>query len=69
MKKAVAAILFLFTAGAVVSAFAQDAPQAGGRKKRVAVIDFEYGTVHSDVAAIFGSDVDVGKGICDLLVK
>jgi curli biogenesis system outer membrane secretion channel CsgG len=69
MKKAVAAILFLLMTGAVMSALGQDAPQTGGRKKRVAVIDFEYGTVHSDVAAIFGSDVDVGKGICDLLVK
>lgn len=42
---------------------------SSGRKKRVAIIDFEYGTVHSGVAALFGSDVDVGRGICDLLVK
>jgi len=42
------------------------APQ--GRKKRVAIFDFDYATVHSQVAAIFGSDVDVGKGISDLLV-
>lgn len=40
-----------------------------GRKKRVAIFDFEYGTVRSAVAGIFGSDVDVGKGISDLLVK
>ena len=39
-----------------------------GRKKRVAVFDFDYATVHSQVAAIFGSDIDVGKGISDLLV-
>lgn len=38
------------------------------RKKRVAVFDFEYGTVHSGVAAIFGQDVDVGRGVSDLLV-
>jgi curli biogenesis system outer membrane secretion channel CsgG len=43
-------------------------PAPQGRKKRVAVFDFDYGTVHSDVAAIFGKDVDVGKGISDLLV-
>ncbi|HWR17355.1 MAG TPA: CsgG/HfaB family protein [Terriglobales bacterium] len=43
------------------------APQ--GRKKRVAILDFDYGTVHSGVAALFGSDIDVGKGITDLLVK
>src|SRR5580704_9839936 len=39
-----------------------------GRKKRVAVFDFDYATVHSDVAAIFGRDVDVGKGVSELLV-
>src|SRR3954463_7236880 len=39
-----------------------------GRKKRVAILDFDYGTVHSNVAALFGSDIDVGKGITDLLV-
>lgn len=32
-------------------------------------MDFEYGTVRSYVAGLFGSDIDVGKGICDLLVK
>jgi curli biogenesis system outer membrane secretion channel CsgG len=38
------------------------------QKKRVAVLDFEYGTVKSSVAQIFGSDQDVGKGIADILV-
>jgi curli biogenesis system outer membrane secretion channel CsgG len=37
-------------------------------KKRVAVIDFDYATVKSSVAAVFGSDTDVGKGIADLMV-
>jgi curli biogenesis system outer membrane secretion channel CsgG len=37
-------------------------------KKRVAVMNFDYGTVRSYVSAIFGSDQDVGKGISDLLV-
>jgi len=37
-------------------------------KKRVAVMDFDYATVHSYVSSIFGTDVDVGKGIADLLV-
>jgi len=45
------------------------APQAQGRKKRVAVMDFDYATVHGGVSAIFGQDVDIGKGVCDLLVK
>lgn len=39
------------------------------RKKRVAIMDFDYGTVHSSVAALFGTDVDVGRGMSDLLVK
>src|SRR3954447_26409780 len=43
--------------------------QAADRKKRVAILDFEYGTVKSNSAALFGSDIDIGKGIADLLVK
>jgi curli biogenesis system outer membrane secretion channel CsgG len=38
------------------------------QKKRVAVLDFDYGTVKSSVAQIFGSDQDVGKGVADILV-
>jgi curli biogenesis system outer membrane secretion channel CsgG len=53
---------------------AQAPPAAGapsptqGRKKRVAIMDFDYATVHGGVAALFGQDVDVGKGVTDLLV-
>lgn len=39
------------------------------QKKRVAVLDFDYATVRSHVAAIWGTDRDVGKGIADLLVE
>jgi curli biogenesis system outer membrane secretion channel CsgG len=39
------------------------------RKKRVAILDFDYGTVRSQSQAAFGTDVDVGKGITNLLVK
>jgi curli biogenesis system outer membrane secretion channel CsgG len=38
-------------------------------KKRVAVMDFDYATVQGGVAAIFGTNVDVGKGIADILVN
>jgi curli biogenesis system outer membrane secretion channel CsgG len=38
------------------------------QKKRVAVLNFDYATVQSGVAAIFGSNQDIGKGIADLLV-
>ncbi len=40
-----------------------------GRKKRVAVFDFDYATVQSSSAAAFGNNIDVGKGISDLTVK
>jgi len=39
------------------------------QKKRVAVLNFEYGTVKSNAQEIFGSDQDVGKGISDMLVQ
>jgi curli biogenesis system outer membrane secretion channel CsgG len=38
------------------------------QKRRVAVLNFDYATVHDSVSAIFGSNQDVGKGIADLLV-
>jgi curli biogenesis system outer membrane secretion channel CsgG len=77
------AILLLSLCAEVVAQAAPAAPAAttptattpaatparpGGRKKRVAVLDFDYATVHAGVAAIFGQDIDVGKGITDLLV-
>ncbi len=43
--------------------------QPAGRKKRVAIFDFDYATVRTNSAALFGSDIDVGKGISDLLVR
>jgi curli biogenesis system outer membrane secretion channel CsgG len=54
------------TAGAAAAPGAQ-APQ--GRRKRVAIFDFDYATVKTGTAALFGTDIDVGKGIADLLVK
>jgi len=41
---------------------------AQAQKKRIAVMNFEYGTVQSYVQYLFGSNQDVGKGIADLLV-
>lgn len=38
-------------------------------KPRVAVMDFEYGTVQTAVAAWFGANEDIGKGIRDLTVE
>jgi curli biogenesis system outer membrane secretion channel CsgG len=53
-------------AAAPAQATAPAAPQ--GRKKRVAIFDFDYATVQTSTAALFGTNVDVGKGISDLLV-
>lgn len=55
-------LLPLFIALIALTASAQE-------KKRIAVLDFEYGTVQSGVAAIFGTNVDVGTGIRDLMVE
>jgi curli biogenesis system outer membrane secretion channel CsgG len=67
MRKVIslAALFLLFS---LFSASAQQAPAPAPRKKRVAIFDFDYATVHSSIAALFGQDVDVGKGISDLLV-
>lgn len=45
-----------------------DAP-AGDRKRVVAVDEFDYGTVQSQVAALFGTQVDIGKGILAMFTK
>lgn len=45
------------------------ASAAAQAKKRVAVMNFDYATVRSSVAAIYGTDEDIGKGICDLIVE
>jgi curli biogenesis system outer membrane secretion channel CsgG len=67
MKKA-----FLLAAclGLALATFASaQTPTAGAaRKKRIAVFDFDYATVHAGVSAIFGRDIDIGRGVTDLLV-
>src|ERR1700704_6864423 len=70
MKKALfaAAVLGLIATTWVTAATGQTTAPTP-RKRRVAIFDFDYATVHGGVAALFGQDVDVGKGISDLLVK
>ena len=63
--QACAAGLALAAFSLSVPALSQDAPK---RRPRIAILDFDYGTVHSASSAMFGTDVDVGKGIVDLLV-
>jgi curli biogenesis system outer membrane secretion channel CsgG len=59
MKRLLGTLVLIFVL--VPAGWAQD-------KKRVAILDFDYATVRSSVAAVFGTDTDVGKGIADLLV-
>jgi curli biogenesis system outer membrane secretion channel CsgG len=45
------------------------APAAPAVKHRVAVMNFDYGTVQSSVNSIFGADQDIGKGISAMLIE
>jgi curli biogenesis system outer membrane secretion channel CsgG len=68
-------VVSLFTLCAVAALGAQAPPTAGttgsasARKARIAILDFDYATVHNGVSAVFGTNVDVGKGVTDLLVS
>jgi curli biogenesis system outer membrane secretion channel CsgG len=60
--KLVAVAVLLFTCLPVLQA------QPAGRKVRIAVLDFDYATVMNVSQSIFGTNVDIGRGITDLLV-
>jgi curli biogenesis system outer membrane secretion channel CsgG len=60
--KRVSVLLLALAVGA--GTLAAQAPS----KRRIAVLDFDYATVHQWVYDIFGSDQDIGKGIADMLV-
>jgi curli biogenesis system outer membrane secretion channel CsgG len=53
---------------ATTLAVAAQAQTASKRRPRIAVMDFDYATVQTVSASVFGTNVDVGKGIVDLLV-
>jgi curli biogenesis system outer membrane secretion channel CsgG len=57
----------LLGVGLLVAALPSVADQA--QKHRVAVLDFGYGSVRTNVQALFGTDQDVGKGIVDMLIN
>lgn len=63
MKKIFPAVVSTLLLSMLLPAATQSPTQAPPRKKRVAIIDFEYGTVRTAVAGLFGTDVDVGRGI------
>ncbi len=65
-------LIVLIAAGFLVggaSAQTADSQALHARKKRIAIFDFDYATVQSASSAVFGTNVDVGKGIADLLVR
>src|SRR5215813_5116377 len=68
-KKEIYAMSRLWRVIVVLALLVACAAAQAPRKKRVAVMNFDYGTVRSDVAAIWGTDQDIGKGIADLLVQ
>src|SRR5881296_2941154 len=62
-------LLLCLAALAAPALDAQDAAApAPPARRRVAVLDFDYATVHSYVTDIWGSDVDIGKGIASMLL-
>jgi len=63
------AVFALPSLGQTAAAPAATPAPSAGPKKRVAVMNFDYGTVRTYVQQIFGSDQDVGKGISDMLVE
>jgi curli biogenesis system outer membrane secretion channel CsgG len=60
----VVAVLAAFAAGTM----SQPADAQAKRKPRLAILDFDYATVQSWTSSVFGTNVDVGKGITQLLV-
>jgi len=67
MRSLITAVAMLMTLGTGVTLQLQ-AQSAANRKPRVAVLDFDYGTVMSASSSIFGTNVDIGRGISALLV-
>ena len=67
LKKLAPAFSILLAFSAALALLPASA-QAPVRKPRVAVLDFDYATVQTTSAAIFGTNVNVGKGITDLLI-
>ena len=68
MSKTIIARLFIAIALLALLAAHPVKNSSAQEKRRIAVLDFDYATVTSNVYAYFGSNQDVGKGIADLLV-
>ena len=68
LKKSVFVLAVLLAAAPNIAVRMTSAQTAPARRPRIAVMDFDYATVQSNSSALFGSNVDIGKGIADLLV-
>jgi curli biogenesis system outer membrane secretion channel CsgG len=68
MKFSVPVLAVLLATAASLAVQPAGAQAPSGRRPRIAVMDFDYATVQSYSSAMFGTNVDVGKGIADLLV-
>lgn len=68
LKKSVFVLAVLLALAPGIGVRPASAQSAPARKPRIAVMDFDYATVMTASSALFGSNVDVGKGIADLLV-
>lgn len=70
MRKVVPVLISLFISGPAMMA---QAPASAGApapiRHKVAVLDFNYATVMNAGQAIFGTQVDIGKGISDMLIN
>lgn len=66
--KILASIMVVLALAAGLAERPAGAQSAAGRRPRIAILDFDYATVQTNSAAIFGTNVDVGRGITDLFV-
>lgn len=67
-KRFTPAFIFLLAFTAALAVWPAGAQTASTRKPKVAILDFDYATVQTDSAAFFGTDIDLGKGISDLVI-
>ena len=67
-KKLLSAMPVLLAFAVGIATLPSSAQNAAPRKPRIAVMSFDYASVRSDSDAMFGTTVDIGKGISDLLI-
>ncbi len=64
MRRLVLSLILFFSIPCVLPAQQTPPPT----RHRVAVLDFNYATVMTTSQAVFGTNVDIGKGISDMLI-